>query len=254
MNLKNKSIVSIFAILSLLLAIPIIFWNCIRNSNILDFILNEWSTTPVELWESIITYLSMGFTLLLGVIVYYQSQKINALESSQYDIFIGIDRLDYSWDFKDALIGECNKEQEFSIVQSFSEGAHGYLTTLNVDINQDLKKKPLFIPLSFITKNCPLITSLDFQKISLSIVFEDDKIYQKEFYNSAKPIYTILCDGSRFSFGIGMMLSSNLEIAKVSLCIKFDISDQIQRIHSKTVSVDLEKVSDNFYLSSSNTV
>lgn len=249
---RSRSVISTAMALVVLLIIPIMFWKYIRSSLVPEFVAREWSTTPVELWEGVITYLSMGFTLLLGIIVYHQSQKINNLDSSQYDIFIGIDKLDYSIDFKDVLIKDYDYNSEFSIIQSFSEEKLGFLTALNVHVKgDDIKDKIVFIPLSLITKNHLLITSIDFKKISLAIYSKSKEIYQQDFYNYANPYYTILGDSSRFSFGVGMVLPSNTDISKISISIHYEIGDQINRTHKKSTSVDLERISDNYYLSSS---
>lgn len=210
-----------------------------------------WETGGTE-FNSIANYVSVGSTLLLGIVTYKQSKKIDGLEGSKYDVYIGINGLDYSYAFPTFLVEEHMSTDDFLIMQDISNGKKNFFTSL--DIGGEMSNKPVFIPLEFTTKNQPLIVSLDFQKISLAVFATDQVQYKQQFINTRGPSYWQLGNDSRFILGIGMMLPSDLEIDQLALTIQLVAADQLERQNQFNITVKLKSIEKRYHLISSQSI
>lgn len=248
---RSRLAIKLILVILALLCIPFFLLMILTNEQVSIYARTHLSAEPYAVFDSIVNYLSMGFTILLGVVVYYQAQKINDLESTQYDIFIGVDKLDYSYLFDDILIKNASPNSDFYVVQSFSKTRKNFMTSLKVDSHA--KEKPIFLPLSFITKNQLVITSLDFKKIYLTINTEDAKEYKQTFsnVNDIGAIHGIFADNSNFLFGVGMMVPDSFKVSQLGLTFDIEVHDQIGRKHTSEIQVSLKNVSNFYYLESS---
>lgn len=217
----------------------------------LGIILYFWETGGA-VFNSIANYVSVGATLLLGIVTYQQSKKIDGLEGSKYDVYIGINGLDYSYAFPTFLVEEHMPTDDFLIMQDVSNGKKNFFTSLK--IGGEKSSKPVFIPLVFTTKNQPLIVSLDFQKISLAVLATDQVEYKQRFINTMGPSYWQLENDSRFIVGIGMMLPSSLEIDQLALTIQLVATDQLERQNQFNITVKLKSIEKRYHLISSQSI
>lgn len=248
---RSKAVINLMLVILALLLVPFILLMILTNERVSVYVLTHLSAEPYEVFDSIVNYLSMGFTILLGVVVYYQAQKINDLESTQYDLFIGVDKLDYSFAFDDIFIKNTSQDSNFYVVQSFSKTRKNFLVNLNIGLSE--KEKPIFLPLSFVTKNQLVITSLHFKEIYLTIITEDAKEYKQKFSNSnnVEPIHGIFTDDSNFLFGVGMMIPDSFKVDRLKLMLDVEVHDQIGRNYISKIQVSLKNVSNFYYLESS---
>lgn len=205
-----------------------------------------------EVFSSIVDYVSVVSTLLLGIVAFQQSKKIDSLEGSKYDVYIGINGLDYSYAFPNVLVEEHISTDDFLIVQDILNGKKNFFTSLN--IGDQGSSKPIFIPLSFTTKNQPLIVSLDFQRISLTVLAMDQTQYKQQFINARGPSYWQLENDSQFILGVGLMLPTSLEIDQLALAIQVVAKDQLERQNQFNITVKLKSIEKKYHLISSRTV
>ena len=248
---KSQPTAYIVLIIILLSVVFLLLLGVLTNKRISAYTLTYLSAKPYEMLDLIVNYFSMGLTILLGVVVYHQSQKINDLESAEYDIFVGVNRLDYSYMFDDTFTKEGMQKADFCVLQTFSKERKGFLALLDVDLPE--KKRAVFLPLSFVTKNRLLITSLDFREMNLTIITEDFQKYQQHFSKSREvgAFHDILENDSSFVFGVGMMVPDSFKIDELQLDFTIGIHDQIGRDHISTAQIVLKNISSLYYLKSS---
>lgn len=116
------------------------------------------------------------------------------------------------------------------------------------------RRQFMFLPISFVTRNQPIIVSLKFSKISLTIVESNGrKSRSQKFVNRAEPIHWIFENESRFLLGIGFMLSETMQVEQVLLQIHVSVADQLGRITPLTISTTLQNVDKRLYLLSAQT-
>ncbi len=233
------------------LILPILLVYLWIHSSMGSFMQERLETNLQGLFDSLTSYLSLGFTLLLGIIVYYQSQKINDLTSSQYEIFIGATDLDYSHTLSNILIEEPSTLSDFSIKRSSIDGRRNFFTHLNTTFQE--KQQPIFIPLSFITKNQPIIVSLAFQDISFALVSQDRQVKNQIFHSQGEKIYCMFEDNTNFLLGIGMMIPNAIKIDEIKLELCVNATDQIGRTTKFKIAVRLKNVEKQLHLVSSQT-
>ena len=169
-----------------------------------------------------IDYISLAISIFLGIIVYYQSQQINDLEMSQHDIYLGVENLDYAFDFGDYLAVD-KTASSFNSAFFFSAEKKVILTNINVGIN---KGKPLLFPLVFITKNQPLIVSFSIKSIDVTVKENNITAYNGVHPIGGQPINAILKDDSRFIVGVGMIVPVEKCIDETHLCFLIEIENQ----------------------------
>lgn len=248
---KSKIVAYIMLIIILLILMLLFLLGVLTNEKVSSYTQAYLSAKPYEMLDLIVNYFSMSFTILLGVVVYCQSQRINDLECAQYDIFVGVNRLDYSYIFDDTFAKEGTQASDFCVLQTFSKERKGFLALL--DVNLPERKKSIFLPLSFITKNRLIIMSLDFKEIELTIITEDSQKHQQDFLKSSEvgAFHDIFEDNSSFAFGVGMMIPDSIKIDQIQLNFKIGIHDQIGREHICMAQIVLKNVSSLYYLKSS---
>lgn len=242
--LRYMLVVAVLAIL------PIVLLFVVNINIVAEFIQHKFNTEPYQIFESSINYLSLAVTVLLGIVVYEQAQKINNLEISQYEVFLGVTGLDNDYSMGDVLLMEnSHLESGFQLVHSYGNTAKSFLTNLQLDIGP--REKVILFPLMFVVKSSTLITALLFQKIALEISAGELTSGRKEFIGDAEPIYELFEDNSKFVFAIGTMIPKNLEIEEVIVTLDITVNDQICREHQKKVIVKLNNINNTFYLCSS---
>ena len=250
--MPSKSKNSYAIIVIVLIALPICFLYFINIDNVTNYLKCNLSMEPHQLFESSINYLSLAATILLGIIVYKQEQKINDLQSSQYEVFLGVVGLDNEYSIGDFLLAENYPSScGFLTVHSFGNSAKCFLTSLQFDSpnNQNFE----VIPLVFLVKSYTLITGIHFEKISMEIFSRTSTHFQKEFESKDSPIYEVFEDAAKFSLGVGIALPEEVEIDEIKFVFSVTINDQICRVHKKQIEVKLKKINDEYLISSSKT-
>ena len=214
------------------------------------FICVHLKATPYELVDSVANYFSLAASVLLGIVVYYQAQKINNLEISQYEVFLGATGVNENYSMGDTfLLEETSPEANISIIQSFSNKRAGFLVNLN--LYSDYAQKPLIIPLDFIVRSQPLVTGLHFKEITISILARGYNKITRTFKNTGEPIYELFEDNSNFIVAIATRVPHNFEIDEAEIQFNVNVFDQIGREHSKKINTNLKGFENTFCLYSS---
>ena len=248
---KKIFIVSIGVII--ILAIPTVSLILLSNETVTEFIKNRLEITKGEAIDYILSFLSIAIPFLLGVVVYLQSQRINDLESTQFNTFIAVEDVDYSWVLSDHLFFD-SIQSDFHVSYVFSSSQKFLLTS--VDIGKGTSHTPLIIPLTFITKNNPLIVAVEYKSVDVVLLDNDRDVFRQKLYNQSQtPINTILKDDSRFVLGFGMIGSDAYSFNEVDLQFLIVLEDQNGNKNKFLVKVILVRGTDGqtFYLSSSKT-
>lgn len=251
MRFKYTGTVLIIVILFALACFPVILLRLSESGTLYDFLKNHPNIDILTLFNAIIDYLSLGITLLLGVIVYRQSQKINDLESSQYDVFIGATGLDHSLAPLSGILVENSADRsDFFVKQSVE--AKSFFTHLKTNFPD--RHRQVFLPIVSVTRNHPLIVSLKFSEIQMVIVESNGKkTVPQKFLNRADPIYGIFEDNTQFLFGIDFMLPDRMRVGQVLLRLYIDAADQIGRVTPLEIAIQMQAVDKHLHLVSSQT-
>ena len=237
-------------VVAVLAVLPVVLLFVVSVDTVAEFIQNELHTEPYQIFDSSISYLSLAVTVLLGIVVYEQAQKINDLESSQYEVFLGATGLDNDYSLGDVLLMENNHlDSDFHPIQSYDNVGKSFLANLQTDFGPP--EKAMLFPLIFVIKSSTLITTLIFQKIIFEISAEGMIFGRKEFTSNAEPIHELFEDNSKFVFTMGTMIPESLKIEEVKITLDVMLCDQICREHKKRIVVKLKNFNDTFYLCSS---
>lgn len=218
-------------------------------SNLITKTLNTDNVTFLGLF---LDYYSISITLILGIVVYYQSDRINNLEASQYNLYIGIEDLDYTFNFGNYFASDsCNGD--FNISHIFTSTKKALRSTVNIGEGDG---KPLLIPLVFVTKNSPLIVSINFRSVALVAKERKATLCMKTFYRSGGDIQTLLCDGSRFVFGFGLVIPESYNPDEIHLQFDIIANDQNSNSQNMKTSVSLYRINheNDFVITSSNSI
>lgn len=164
---KYKNIMRTIAIVIVVCAIPagcgIFLFSHITNVTT--------SATIGEIGTIILSLISVVITILLGYFVYMQSERIHALEETQYDVFLGVEKIDTSISFPSEMLLLCKSTSsdirlfEGIVCNDLSLYAH---TTLIKGCSS-----ATVLPLVITTRNTPLITALCLKEINLSVDYFD---------------------------------------------------------------------------------
>jgi hypothetical protein len=235
----------------ILLVFPAVLLWVTASSTVATFIKNKFNMEVSDALNFLIEYLSVAFSVFLGVIVYRQSQRINSLESTKFDVFLGITELDRSFSFSEHFIQEDADKSDFSIDRNYDEGRPSFITTLCTGTAG--KKQVHFLPLKFLTKNAPLITSLDFKKIHCQIKSSASVLFQGDFSREHGPLYAIFENDSEILLGVGLVIPAEWILHELLLEFLVSVQDQTQTWHILEIKTTLKYASSEFYLISSQT-
>ena len=185
-----KAIISLLIILTI--SIPVYFHQ--------QFTILEKEITFYEILSIFVTVSSTVVSFIIAIVVYYQTQKSNDLEATNYSIFLGVDRIDENIHFGDEHVfvdTAYNDNEPKKACVSVMESTEKLSMCLNV--SQNCGEEIINIPLIFTTRNKPLITTLTFKKttIELSYISPEDNSKVENVFNNVN-IHRILKDESEF--------------------------------------------------------
>lgn len=234
----------------LTLVIPVVLIAILPIPSISNLITKTLDTDNVTFLGLFLDYYSISITLILGIVVYYQSDRINNLEASQYNLYIGVDDLDYTFNFGNYFASDrCSSD--FNISHIFTSSKKALRSTVNIGEGDG---KTLLIPLVFITKNNPLIVSINFQSVDLLAREKNTTLCKETFHRSGGDIKTLLCDGSKFIFGFGLVIPESYNPDEIHLQFDVIVKDQNSNSQNMKTSVSLYRIKpeDDFVITSSN--
>lgn len=196
-----------------------------------------------EIGNIILSFISITVSLLLGIVVYFQSERINTLEVSQYDVFIGVEKIDDSASFASEMVEISDGVDNLSRCAKLFETIYNDELELYAHIQVSEQAQKTFIPLSFVTRNTLLITSLCIKEIGVQIETQKRDNQKDKLSNalsmSTSPICRFLPDDSHFLLGISLHGIDKSIIKKVNISIDIIAEDQFSRIHPLKVDLDI---------------
>ena len=211
----------------------------------------ETKTTVGEISAILLNFGSILVSILLAIFVYFQSERINTLEATQYDVFIGVEKIDSSASFATEMVLLSKNNSNLSKYAKLFETTCDDNLALYAYVHISDKSENTFLPFIFITRNTPLITAIIVKKISVTLDCHENENYQKDFPLDSLPVYKFLSDENRFLFGLGIHGVDKKNIEKGKIQIEFEIEDQIGRTHEKTVELCMVKLDKELRLISS---
>lgn len=246
---KKGKFPQLICIICVSILLPIAISLLIYCPSVNNFISDVLKTNRITFLEVVAQYLSISITLGLGIVVYNQSERINDLEASQYNLFLGVEDLDYGYDFGDCFASNHCKD-DWYILYRFSANRRELMTSVNFGDGQG---KAILLPLVFLTKNSQLITTLVLKDVSVYLKYKNNIVNNKTFTAPNGQINTILHDGCRFVLGFGIVMPEANCIDEIFLLFNVDLTDQHMRNTTIQIAVQLLKSSqsDEFALTSS---
>lgn len=234
----------------LTLVIPVVLIAVLPMPLISNLITKTLNTDNVTFLGLFLDYYSISITLILGIVVYYQADRINNLEASQYNLYIGVEDLDYTFDFG-GFFALDKYSSDFNISHIFTSSKKALRSTVNIGEGDG---KTLLIPLVFITKNYPLIVSLNFLSVALLVREKNVTLCEDIFHRSDGDIKTLLYDSSKFVFGFGMVIPESYNPDEIHLQFDVIVKDQNSNSQNLKTNVSLYRIKqeEDFVITSSN--
>lgn len=207
-----------------------------------------------DLLSCSIDYVSLIIALLLGLVAYYQTKAINDLEMLKYGVFVGIEKIDYSTEYRHPSELQ-NPSTDFYILQNVSGEGKNLTAHLNmVKPNHPTGTgKLLHIPLVFITRNEPLIVSVNVTAIHLRFYHPDTSVTKKTFRRRGNKFDTILNSGDHFKVNLGIVIHESEIISTIEVAYDFIIEDHHGRKHTMRTHATLKNQTNGVYLTASRT-
>ena len=221
-NRIRMIIILLFAII-LVVIVPLLMLVLLSWQEVSSYIAQTLTEANSRFIEICISYFSLATSLLLGVVVYFQSQRINDLEIVQHSSFLRIVDVDYSADLGDCIYVPI-KKTGFVISHYFTTESKRILSS--IDFTRGRQARTIVLPLVFITKNQPLITSIHFKSVKVTLKAAGKEIDQRTFKSDCEPIYALLCNESRILFDFGMMIPDSWEIDEITIRFFLELQDQ----------------------------
>lgn len=192
-------------------------------------------------------------SVLLSYLVSVQSEMSYTLEASQYDIFLGVEKIDSSI-IPPTEMMTLYKDNSSPISLFEDANSNGLAWYVHVQLSN--RAQLTMLPLVFITKNTPLITSLHFESVNFAITCSDesqecDVPCNKKFSMKGVDIYKFLPDQSRFILCLGIHGISADEIRTLTAQIELSVNDQWGRNIRERIEVSVVKIDGTLYLADS---
>lgn len=237
-----------------ILILPLFLISKFHNSLLIKQIEESSSMKSSDLLSCAIDYLSLVVALLLGIVAYYQTKAVNELEYLKYSVFIGIEKLDYSYSHQKPFEWK-NYKSDCTIAQSLSYQEKTLCAYVNMITSPSTfgSGKLIHIPLVFVTKNEPLIVSVEIRTINVNLLHNNEPIARKTFRENENVYHTILNDGDHFNISLGIIANDTATISTIELTFDIILEDHHGRKHSMLAQATLSNQADGLYLTSSHT-
>lgn len=203
-------------------------------------------------------YYSVFLTLVLSVIVFLQTEKINTLEKKDYDFYIGINRVENAFELGNTFFisdsPQTYLDKSFNLVHSVYNDKVIHFININLDsTSNDFK----IIPINLITKNKLIISSISINEINLKINFSNSNIapLKKEMQGNSSIISGCFDNNSEILFGIGLHIPKyNDDMYSIDIEMQLEVRDQYENIMRFVVSSSILSENNKYYLVSSKTI
>lgn len=248
---KRAKIIAVIVVVAII-ALLTYFGYKILSSNITEI---DSKTSVGEIGDIVLSFFSVTVSLVLGIIVYFQSERINTLEASQYDVFLGVEKVDESTSFASEMIEISDNTENSSLGARLFETTHNDELKLYAHVQMSEQAQKTFLPLSFVTRNTLLITSLCINRIGIRVEIQEGDNQKsklsKDLQISTAPIYRFLPNNSHFLLGINLHGVDKSTINKINISVDVIAEDQFGRKHSLKIDLDMIKIDKELRLISS---
>lgn len=216
----------------------------------------DTKATIGELSGILLNFSSITVSIMLGIFVYLQSERINALEATQYDIFFGVEKIDDSTSLATEMILLSKSNTDLSRCAKLFQATRTNELALYAYVHILDKPEIAFLPFVFVTRNTPLITAIHIKKILLNIDYQAHCGQGMEnseggFLVDAPPIYKFLPNQSRFILGLGIHGVDKSKIEKADIQLELIAEDQLGRLHPKKIKLSMLRIDKELRLISS---
>jgi hypothetical protein len=216
----------------------------------------EVSPSIIDITEIGLNYFSIFVTIVLGIIVYLQAERVNKLEAAQLSIFLGVEKLDYSRSLGTTFL-ELNPPSDapsdIRIFQITDQEQLGFFGNISLGGGSDR----IELPLIFGIRSIPLITSIQIKRIEL-ILHNHHTPQRPSFSKSCNlnliPIYRFMPDGSEFDFCFVISRIEKSKVEKIAIKILLGVEDQFSRNHLVETVLDIEQKCEKIHLVSSKSI
>ena len=219
-----KKIIVFFIGLFILTAPMIVF--SLPSIPLISYYFVRLNLSNGEFFDVILNFLSLEITLALGIIVYFQSQKINKLESTQYQTYFDVENLDYSYTFSDQMLLN-SISGDLSISHFFTPNKKEIITNISFLDDSTIPTKNKVFPLIFAVKNNPIITSIHFQGVFVTLIHDGKQIAKRKFTSKSDPLHLTLYDGNKIIVGFGITYSQTYSFDEIRIVFSLVAEDQI---------------------------
>ncbi len=208
-----------------------------------------------ELCEIVLSFATIVITIVLSFFVYNQAERINKLEIAQYDVFVGVESLDFNENLDTELQLISNPIQKRHNDVKLFKGIVNEKITLLAHVHMGDANEMLFIPFVFVTRNTPLITSLQLKKIDIALTSKKNELQKPKppFHVDADPVHNILSDNSHFVLSLGVHGIGQNDVDKMKVAFEIAVTDQLKREHTFKTEVELSQIHTDIRLLSSKT-
>lgn len=210
-----------------------------------------------EISDIVLSYFSIFVSIMLGIVVYWQAERINKLESTQYDVFLGAEKLHCgaSIGTQLLLLSKKNSHSQITLFETKFNNCFGLLANISlqeeINTKQERDDSPqdrtdnLPLTFLFVTRNTPLITSLQVKQIDLTIQHYSEskkKDIVKKYPIDANPVFIFLSDKSEFNVCLSVNGVEKKHIETVKIRILYEVEDQLERTHSIMSEIVVEQI------------
>lgn len=236
MENKTKKVITIIVFVVLIVAIPFILHLLITAPNITKYINDTLKIRNGDAVGIIINYASFSATVILGIVVYFQAQRINKLESTNYDFYMGVVDVDYNYETGSKLVID-HSPSEFHLAHYWTNKQKTIFSS--ICIGKGANGSQLSIPLRFITKNKPLITTVCFESVNVTLKENDKVVFNDSFSSNDYTLYSPLEDGTSFVMNFGLVHSSKRLFDEIALSFHVTTTDQNRNITKMVITAVL---------------
>lgn len=250
MSVKTKHMVIFFSIALIVVSLPIMVYKFALNPNVSTYLVNTLGVNLKSFIGIILDYFSILLNLALGVVVFWQVERINALQMTQNETFLRVENLDYSFSYEDARLTIDKSNEGYNVAHVFTQDKKAILTHVNIGKGQG---KPLFLPIRFITSNQQMIVSLALTNVKIFAKERNRILSNKTYPIGGDTIETVLANDSKFIIGLGMIVPKESHIDELHLAFVLILENQDRTTQKLRINITLLRTQEDtdFVISSS---
>jgi hypothetical protein len=192
--------------------------------------INDWISIAVGI-------IGLIETLVLGIVVFRQTNYFSKFNSAQHNIFMGVHRLEKNVPLKDNLISLSPEDSRIPIMVSFLDEGYSILTRIKTSDSSD-ESKTCKVTFSLMAKTQLMIKSLKILHIGYELKLNSLGDIKGESVITSEPVFCLLENNNNIFVNIDFIGCDKKEVKLILLKIKYRIVDQYDLEH--TIVNDME--------------